>query len=57
MPHYLLGRDLLTKLEAQITFVPGKPVSLTLGSQSALMMVVPMPREGEGFSIPQGGNK
>ena len=37
-PIPLLGRDLLTKLGAQITFAPGKPVSLTLGSQSALMM-------------------
>ena len=37
-PILLLGRGLLTKLGAQITFAPGKPVSLTLGSQSALMM-------------------
>ena len=37
-PIPLLGRDLLTKLGAQITFAPGKPVSLTLGSQLALMM-------------------
>ena len=43
----LLCRDLLTKLGAQITFAPGKSVSLTLGSQSALMMAVTMPREDE----------
>ena len=43
----LLCRDLLTKLGAQITFAPGKPASLTLGSQSALMMAVTMPRENE----------
>ena len=46
-PIPLLGRDLLTKLGAQIIFAPGKSVSLTLGSQSALMMVVTMPREDE----------
>ena len=46
-PIPLLGRDLLTKLGAQITFAPGKPASLTLGSQSALMMAVTMPREDE----------
>ena len=43
----LLCRELLTKLGAQITFAPGKPASLTLGSQSALMMAVTMPRENE----------
>ena len=43
----LLCRDLLTKLGAQITFAPGKPASLTLGSQLALMMAVMMPREDE----------
>ena len=37
----LLGRDLLTKLGPQITFAPGKPASLTLGSQLPLMMAVP----------------
>ena len=50
LPEYpipLLGRDLLTKLGAQITFAPRKPVSLTLGSQSALMMAMTMPREDE----------
>ena len=46
-PISLLDRDLLTKLGAQITFAPRKPVSLTLGSQSALMMAVPVPREDE----------
>ena len=44
-PIPLLGRDLLTKLGAQITFAPGKPVSLTLWSQSALMMAVTVPSE------------
>ena len=42
-----LGRDLLTNLGAQITFAPGKHTSLTLGSQSALMMAMTMPREDE----------
>ena len=46
-PIPLLGRDLLAKLGAQITFAPRKPVSLTLGSQSALMMPMTMPREDE----------
>ena len=46
-PIPLLGRDLLTKLGVQITFVPRKPASLTLGRQSALMMAVAMPREEE----------
>ena len=45
-PIPLLGR-LLTKLGAQITFVPGKPASLILGSQSALMMDVTVSREDE----------
>ena len=47
MPHYLLSRDLLSELGAQITLAPRKPASLTLGSQLALMMAMPMPREGE----------
>ena len=42
-----LDRDLLTKLGAQITFVPRKPDSLTLGRQLALVMAVTMPREDE----------
>ena len=46
-PIPLLGRDLLANLAAQTTFAPRKPVSLTLGSQSALMMAVTMPREDE----------
>ena len=46
-PIPLLGRDLLTKLGAQITFAPGKPASLTLWSQLALMMAVTVPREDE----------
>ena len=43
----LLGRDLLTKLGAEITFAPREPASLTLGSQSVLMMAVTVPREDE----------
>ena len=43
----LLDRDLLTKLGVQITFAPRKPVSLTRGSQLALIMAVPVPREDE----------
>ena len=46
-PIPLLGRDLLTKLGAQITFAPREPASLTLGSQLALMMAVTVPREDE----------
>ena len=43
----MLRRDLLTKLGVQITFAPREPTSLTLGSQSALMMTVTVPREDE----------
>ena len=43
----LPGRDLLTKLGAQVTFAPRKPESHTLGRQLALMMAVTMPREDE----------
>ena len=43
----LPGRDLLTKLGAQIIFAPRKPESHTLGRQLALMMAVTMPREDE----------
>ena len=46
-PIPLLRRDLLTKLGVQITFAPREPTSLTLGSQSALMMAVTVPREDE----------
>ena len=46
-PISLLGRDLLTKLGAQITFGPRNPASLTLGSQLALMMAMTVPREDE----------
>ena len=46
-PIPLLGRDLLTKLGAQITFAPGKSASLTLGRQSALMMAMTISREDE----------
>ena len=48
-PIPLLGRDLLTKLRTEITFAPRKPASLTLGSQSALMMAMPGPREDEWY--------
>ena len=43
----LLGRDLLTKLGAQITFTPRKPVGLTVGRQSGLMMGITVPRDDE----------
>ena len=46
-PIPLLGRDLLTKLGVQITFAPRRLTSLTLGSQSALIMAMAMPREDE----------
>lgn len=46
-PIPLLGKDLLMKLGAQITFAPGKPTSLTLGRQPALMMAVTVPPEDE----------
>ena len=46
-PISLLGRDLLTKLGAQIIFAHRKPGSLTLGSQLALMMAMTVPREDE----------
>ena len=46
-PILLLGRGLLTKLGAQISFNPRKPVGLTLGSQSGLMMAMTVPREDE----------
>ena len=43
----MLGRDLVTKLGAQIIFAHRKPGSLTLGSQLALMMAMTVPREDE----------
>ena len=46
-PIPLLGRDLLTKLEAQINFTPRKTANLTLGNRLALMMAVTVPREDE----------
>ena len=46
-PISLLGRDLVTKLGAQIIFAHRKPGSLTLGSQLALMMAMTVPREDE----------
>ena len=56
-PTPLLGRDLLTKLGVQITFAPRKHASLILWSQSALIMAVTMPREGEVASILQRENR
>jgi hypothetical protein len=42
-PIPLLGRDLLTKLRAQITFTQGGPTSLTVRGPNALIMAVTMP--------------
>ena len=41
-----MGRDLLTKLGAQIIFAPGS-LQAHPGEPSALMMAVTMPREDE----------
>jgi hypothetical protein len=46
-PIPLLGRDLLTKLRAQITFNQGGPTSITVRGQNALIMAVTMPTEDE----------
>jgi hypothetical protein len=46
-PIPLLGRDLLTKLRAQITFTQGGPTSLTVRGPNALIMAVTMLTEGE----------
>jgi hypothetical protein len=42
-PIPLLGRDLLTKLGAQITFNQGGPAYLIVGGPNALIMAVTMP--------------
>jgi hypothetical protein len=42
-----LGRDLLTKLGAQIIFTQGGPTSLTVRESNTLIMAVTMPMEGE----------
>jgi hypothetical protein len=46
-PIPLLGRDLLTKLRAQITFSQGGPTTLMVREPNALIMAVTMPAEGE----------
>jgi hypothetical protein len=46
-PIPLLGRDLITKLGAQITFSQGGPKSLTMRGPNALIMAVTMPIEDE----------
>jgi hypothetical protein len=46
-PIPLLGRDLLTKLGAQITFTQGRPASLTVRGPNAFIMAVIMPTEDE----------
>jgi hypothetical protein len=46
-PISLLGRDLLTKLGAQITFTKGGLTSLTVRGPNALIMAVTMPTEDE----------
>jgi hypothetical protein len=43
----LLGRDLLTKLGAQITFTQEGPISLTVRGPNALIMAVTMTTEDE----------
>ena len=53
-PIFLLGIGLLTKLGAQTTLAPRKPESLTLGSQSALMMAMTVPSEGEWYLYSSG---
>jgi hypothetical protein len=50
LPEYpipLLGRDLLTKLRAQIIFTKGGPTSFTVREPSAHIMAVTTPTEGE----------
>jgi hypothetical protein len=46
-PIPLLGRDLLTKLRAQITFTQEGPASLTVRRLHTLIMAVTMPIEYE----------
>jgi hypothetical protein len=49
-PIPLLGRDLLTKLGAQITFTQGRPTSLAMREPNALIMAVTMPTKVNGSS-------
>jgi hypothetical protein len=46
-PIPLLGRDLLTKLRAQITFNQGGPANLTMRGPNTLIMAVTMPTGDE----------
>jgi hypothetical protein len=46
-PTPLLGRNLLTKLRAQITFNQGGPANLTVRGPNAIIMAVTMPTEDE----------
>jgi hypothetical protein len=46
-PILLLGRDLITKLRAQITFTQGGPTSLIERGPNALIVAVTMPTEDE----------
>jgi hypothetical protein len=46
-PIPLLGRDLLTKLRAQITFTQAGPTSLTVRGPNALFMAVAMHTKDE----------
>jgi hypothetical protein len=46
-PIPLLGRDLLTKLRAQITFNQGRPANLNMRGPNALIMAVTVPTEDE----------
>jgi hypothetical protein len=46
-PIPLLGRDLLTKLDPQMTFTQGGARSLMVREPNALIMAVTMPTEGE----------
>jgi hypothetical protein len=46
-PIPLLGRDLLTKLRAQITFNQGGPANLTMRGPNALIMAVTIPTGDE----------
>lgn len=55
-PIPLLGRDLLIKLGARITFTSGKPTRLTLRGQPALRMAVTVPR-ADGWRLYSSGEK
>jgi hypothetical protein len=50
-PIPLLGRDLLTKLGAQITFTHGGPANLTIREPNALIVAVTMLWKMSGNSI------